>query len=413
MTTLKSILPNIVPGVRLPIGEACGGGSYPPPMASAVDDCPVRVLLLTRGLGPGGAERLLAEQVRAGSPDVEYDVAFLLPWKSHLVPEFESLGVRATCLGVRSELDPRWLWRLWRLIRSGHIDVVHAQAPMSAAFVRVLLRVMPRRPVLVYTEHNRWPSYDVVPRIANQVTFPLNDAVFAVSSDVRDSVAERWQSRVEVLVHGVDLDAVRAHAEDRADVRRELGITDDELLVVTVANYRTAKGYPYLLRAAAQLRDEGAPVRFAVVGQGQREADVEQLHAELGLDGTMTLLGYRPDAVRVTAAADVFALASLHEGLPVAVMEAQALGVPVVATEVGGLREAVANDVSGLLVPPADPGALAVALRAMLDPELRARLAAGARVGGERYASSVAVSRLEHEYRERAGPYPSAPRPAR
>src|SRR4029079_9211868 len=139
---------------------------------------------------------------------------------------------------------------------------------------------------------------------------------------------------------------------------------------------------------------EGAPIRFAVVGQGQREDDVKQLHSELHLDGTMVLLGYLPDAVRVTAAADVFALASLHEGLPVAVMEAQALGVPVVATAVGGLAEAVMNDVDRPLVPPRDPRALATALRTMLDPVLRARLAAGARVGGERYASRVAVERL-------------------
>ena len=363
---------------------------------------PVRVLLIARGLGPGGAERLLVEQVRAAGPGVEYHVAYLLPWKAHLVPEFEALGVKPTCLGVRSELDPRWLWRLGRLMRRQQFDVVHAHAPMSAAFVRMLVRPMAHRPVFVYTEHNSWPSYDAVPRVANHATFRLNDAVFAVSADVKDSVAPRLRARVEVLVHGIDLDAVRAQASARADVRRELGVGDDELLVVTVANYRTAKGYPYLLHAAAQLRDEDAPIRFAIVGQGQREADVSALHAELDLAGTVHLLGYRPDAVRVIAAADVFALASIHEGLPVAVMEAQALGVPVVATAVGGLREAVTNGENGVLVPPADPVALAGALRAMVDTGVRARLAAGARAGGERYSSRVAAARLEREYRERA-----------
>jgi glycosyltransferase involved in cell wall biosynthesis len=338
--------------------------------------------------------------VRAGGLDVEYDVAYLLPWKSHLVPDFEALGVRPTCLGVRSELNPRWLWRLWRLIRRQQFDVVHAHAPMSAAFVRVLLRAMPHRPVFVYTEHNRWPSYDAVPRLANRLTFPLNDAAFAVSSDVKDSVSSGFRARVEVLVHGIDLDAVRAQADARLDVRRQLGIPNDQFLVVTVANYRTAKGYPYLLRAAAQLRDEGVPIRFAVVGQGQREADVKALHSELRLEDTMQLLGYRPDAVRVIAAADVFALASLHEGLPVAVMEAQALGIPVVGTAVGGLPEAITNDENGLLVPPSDPASLAAALRATLDPAVRARLSAGARDSGERYASRVAVERLEREYRE-------------
>jgi glycosyltransferase involved in cell wall biosynthesis len=273
---------------------------------------------------------------------------------------------------------------------------------MSAAFVRMLLRTMRRRPALVYTEHNRWPSYDLVPRIANHATFRLNDAVFAVSADVMHSVPARLQPRVEVLVHGIDLASVRANAGARDAVRSELDLPDGALLVVTVANYRTAKGYSYLLRAAARIRDEGLPIQFAIVGQGQREAEVKALHAELDLAGTVHLLGYRTDAVRIIAAADVFALASIHEGLPVAVMEALALGVPVVATAVGGLREAVTNGENGVLVPPADPVALAGALRAMVDPAVRARLAAGARAAGERYSSSVAVARLELEYRKRA-----------
>src|SRR4029079_5652398 len=121
----------------------------------------------------------------------------------------------------------------------------------------------------------------------------------------------------------------------RPAARYERGIRDNELLVVTVANYREHKGYRYLLRAAAQLRDEGAPIRFVVVGQGQSEAESTPLHEDLDWGSSMQLLGSRSDAVRVIAAADLFALASLHEGLPVSVMEEKALGGPVVATRVG------------------------------------------------------------------------------
>lgn len=362
----------------------------------------LRVLLLTKGLGPGGTERLLLEQVAARSSEVEYDAAYLLPWKRHLASELEALGARTHCLGVRSEADPRWLWRLDRLVRHGGFHVVHAHAPLSAALARVQVRVHRPRPVLVYTEHNRWPSYHPVTRAANRVTYRLNDAVLAVSSDVRASIPSSLRDRVEVLVHGIDLERVRARAREREAVRAELGMADDEVLVVTVANFRESKGYPHLLRAAAILRDRRSPTRFAVVGQGQLEGQVRALHAELGLAGTVHLLGYRPDAARVIAAADLFALASLHEGLPVAVMEAFALGVPVVATRVGGLVEAVTDGVNGILVPPADPVALADALGALVEPSRRERLAAGARWSGERFSSAPAVARLEHVYRSLA-----------
>src|SRR6478672_11085482 len=106
------------------------------PMSARV----LRVLLLTKGLGPGGAERLLVEQVAARSADVEYEVAFLLSWKQHLVPELEDVGAPTHCLSVRNEADPRWVLRLERLIRAGDFDLVHAHAPLSAAAARVQVR---------------------------------------------------------------------------------------------------------------------------------------------------------------------------------------------------------------------------------------------------------------------------------
>src|SRR5207248_1736778 len=110
-----------------------------------------------------------------------YEVAYVLDWKRHLVPELEALGVRTHALEVDSELDPRWVLRLDRLLRHEHFDVVHAHSPLVAAVARVATRALPRtrRPRFVYTEHNGWPSYRVETRLANRATFSLNDATFA------------------------------------------------------------------------------------------------------------------------------------------------------------------------------------------------------------------------------------------
>jgi glycosyltransferase involved in cell wall biosynthesis len=125
------------------------------------------------------------------------------------------------------------------------------------------------------------------------------------------------------------------------------------------------------------------------------------LHARLGLGDRVLLLGQRDDAVRVLAACDIFTMASDNEGLPVALMEALALGLPVAATAVGGIPEAVTDGVEGLLVPPGQPEALADAIATITDDdERRARMAAAACLAGERFDIRVAATRIEQIYRE-------------
>ena len=363
---------------------------------------PLRVLWLIKGLGPGGAERLLVEHATTGDrARCSYEAAYLLDWKQHLVPQLEAARVPTHCLGVRTERDPRWVYRLDRLLRRNRYDVVHAHSPLVAAVGRVVARALPksRRPAFVYTEHNRWPSYKTLTRVANEATYGMNDHVFAVSADVRDSVKPKWRESVEVIVHGIDVPWVRSHLVQRELVRNELGVQPGEVLALTVANLRAAKNYPGLLDAARRVVDSGAPVRFVAAGQGPLEAEIRELHAQSGLGDHFTLLGYRDDATRLIAGADVFVLASDHEGLPVTVMEALTLGVPVVAPAIGGLREVVSPE-NGILVAPGDPQALADAIVRVTDPTVRAALAEGAARTGLRFSSKDAVDRIDAVYTE-------------
>jgi glycosyltransferase involved in cell wall biosynthesis len=364
----------------------------------------LRVLWLSKGLGPGGAERLLVTHAAVADDDViAFEAAYLLPHKTHLVPELEALGVPTHALDAPNDLDPRWTARFRRLVTDGGFDVVHAHSPASAAQARLVVRSLPAgdRPAFVYTEHNRWPSHSRPTRLANAATFALNDATIAVSAEVRESIDARWRDQTRVIVHGIDVDAVAALRQERAAVRAELGIGDDEVLAVTVANFRAPKGYPDLLEAARLVgQDPSHPVRFVIVGQGPLEQELHDLHQQLGLGDAVRILGYRPDAPRITAAADLFVLASHHEGLPVAVMEAFAASVPVVATDVGGLSEAVEDGRSGRLVPARQPAALADAVRAVAaDPAERARLGAGAGAAAPRFSATRSEGEIEAVYR--------------
>jgi glycosyltransferase involved in cell wall biosynthesis len=360
----------------------------------------VRVLWLVKGLGPGGAEHLLV--AAAGRHDRDrFDLraAYLLPWKQQLAPELESLGVSTTCLEVRDERDLRWAIRLRRELLDRPVDVLHAHSPYPAGIARLVVRTLPARvrPRLVYTLHNTWSSFARPTRAVNGATMRWDDADLAVSEIVRDSLSEARRARTEVLVHGIDLDAVRSRA-DRLGVRAEFGIQDDVFVVGTVANLRRQKDYPNLLAAARLLADRGVRVRFLTVGQGPLEAEIHAEHARLGLEGVVDLLGERADAVRVMSGCDAFVLASDNEGLPVAIMEALALGLPIVATAVGGLPEAV-DATNGILVPPKDPDALADALGALAgDPERRADLGRGAAATATRFDIGRTVERLESLY---------------
>lgn len=362
---------------------------------------PIRVLWLIKGLGPGGAEHLLLEQAAVrDSRIVDYEVAYLMPEKSHLVAAMEELGVTTHCLDAPHELDVRWVPRFRQLVLRGQFDVVHAHSPVAAASARLAVRSIPaaRRPGFLYTEHSRWPMYLRSTRIANRVTYGLNDHVVAVSEDVRDTIDARLRDSVEVLQHGIDLSAVRRWRSERDELRAEMHVGANEILAVTVANLRPVKGYHLLLDAARLVIDSGVSMRFVAAGQGPQEAELRAAQKRSGLGDSFKLLGYVPNAARLIAGADVFVLASEHEGLPVAVMEALALGIPVVAPAVGGLNEAVVSGESGLLVEPRTPEALALALERVADPVYRKALSAGARKRGDSFSIAPAVARLEEIY---------------
>jgi glycosyltransferase involved in cell wall biosynthesis len=228
---------------------------------------------------------------------------------------------------------------------------------------------------------------------------------------VQHSLPPAIRARTRVVRYGIDTAAIRARAE-RSAARAALGVGDDEIVIGTVANLVAKKDYPTLLGAAARALadDRTRRVRYVAVGQGPLEDDIRERHAALDLGDRFQLLGYRPDAVRVMSAFDIFTLASQHEGLPVALMDALALGLPVVVTSVGGVPQAVTDGQEGLLVPAGSPERLAAAhLTLAGDAALRRRCSAAARTRSAVFDIGRAAHRLGDIYEAVAG----ARKPAR
>jgi glycosyltransferase involved in cell wall biosynthesis len=364
----------------------------------------VSVLWLIKGLGAGGAERLLWMFARTGDhATFRYQAAYVVPWASAMVPSIEAAGVPVTCLDGPRQLSVLWILRLRRLLVRERYDVVHVHSPYVAAILRLVVLTLrrPVRPALVSTEHCTWWSYRRATRWANAWTCRLDTVRFAVSSQVRESMWRWTQADVEVLVHGVMAEEIaQMDRTDRAVVRTSLGVDSDELLVVTVGNFRGQKAYSDLLHAARTVLDGDHRIRFLAIGYGPLEGEVRGEHARLGLADRFLFLGYRQDVASILAASDLFALASVYEGGPIAVLEALAARLPVVVTAVGFVPDIVTDGVEGYVVPPGRPDLLADRLeRLARDPHLRANMSQAAARRGRSFRIEDALARVETVYR--------------
>jgi glycosyltransferase involved in cell wall biosynthesis len=362
------------------------------------------VLLLIKGLGRGGAEQILASSAPyLDTTRFRYEVAYLLPHKCALVGDLQAAGLEVHCLEGTSGAG--WVGRLRRLVREREIDLIHLHSPYPAVGARIGLRG-PGRPRIVTTEHIGWEFYRRATYWPNLLTFFRNDHAFAVSDQVRRSIRYPAPLRslpmppLETLHHGLDLDAV-ARWSGPDGVREELGVPEEAPVIGTVANFKAHKGYPYLLQAAWRVRAVVPEARFLLVGVGPVEDDIRAQAAEMGLSETVIFAGFRSDVPRVAQVFDIFALASLYEGLSIALIEAMALGKPPVVTAAGGTIEVVGHGENGLLVPPADPDALAEGILSLLrDPPLRERLGEAARRRAADFDIRKAVHRYERVYEE-------------
>jgi glycosyltransferase involved in cell wall biosynthesis len=204
--------------------------------------------------------------------------------------------------------------------------------------------------------------------------------VAAVSEHTRRVLLDRLglpPERIQLVHNGIP-----HRPGDRERVRQELRLAPEEVLLVSVGSLRLRKGHQVMLDAAEQLESFGLTTgwRLAIAGEGEERELLERLVREKRLERRVHLLGQREDIPDLQAAADVYAMASYWEGLPLAVLEAMFGGNPVVSTDVGGISEAVTHGKQGLLVPPGDPAALAEALRTVIsDRELREGLGRAAR----------------------------------
>ncbi len=345
---------------------------------------PLRILFIVPDLGTGGAERHVVTLAPALDP-VRFRVSVVcIGEEGALFPTLASNGVPARALHSRR----RWLHALFglvRIMRAERPDVVITRGYNADTLGRIAAAIT-RVPRAVVWVHN---ATDITPRGAirravYQVLGRLTSACYGVAEEQRSYLVEQLgfpESKIDVIENGVDTSRFRPpQPGERARVASELGVPVQGPTIGILAMLRPEKDHATALRAMKLVLDEIPDARLLVIGDGPLRQPLEQLAGELGVAGNVVFAGSRSDAASVLASVDVALLSSYTECFPMAVLEAMACEVPVVATEVGGLPDMVDDGVTGQLVPTRDPRAMANALiKVIRDPGRTAEMGRAAR----------------------------------
>lgn len=267
-------------------------------------------------------------------------------------------------------------------------DILHTHGGIAGLYGRLAARRAGIKSVVhtihgIHYLHYRNPAarraYVLLERICSRRT----DAVVLVSkADLEEAARRRLApvAKLKLVRNGIDLQELssEAFAARAKTVRMRLGMQPP--VVGTVARLHRQKGLIHLMKAVPAILEAHPEARVLIAGGGELEPELRAQVGRLRLDRRFALLGARPDGRELMSLFDIFVLPSLWEGLPLVLIEAAALGRPIVATDIGGSREIISHGGTGLLVPPADPAALAAAVNRLLgDPALAARLGAKAK----------------------------------
>jgi glycosyltransferase involved in cell wall biosynthesis len=329
----------------------------------------------------------------------------------HPAPELSPLEARARQLGVElwpvPPMPDGWVGarrapQFARALRARQPDVFHAHLtwPLACKF-GLASAILAGLPAIVATVHLFVEfRMDASICLQQRLIAARLGRYLAVSEHVKRRLVQAlpWPAdKIKVIHNGIDC---RVFGRSAAPALRTA--SDARPIVFTPARLDPQKGQGYLLQAAAQVPQ----ARFVLAGEGPERASLEAQARQLGLEERVSFLGYRADVPDLLAGCDLFVLPSLYEGLPLVVLEAMAAGKPVLATAVGGTDEAVIHGQTGWLVPPADPAALAWAIRLLLsDSALARRLALAGQAQVQReFSADLMVRQVTQAYEQLLAP---------
>ncbi|CNI46111.1 WbcN protein [Yersinia frederiksenii] len=327
----------------------------------------MNLLYIITGLGMGGAEKqtvLIAHKMH----DAGHNVMIISLTGETLVRPNDGIQLKELRLEKRIVSLFKGLFEVRRIIKKFKPDIVHSHMFHANIFSRTL-RLFTNIPVLICTAHNtnegsslRMLVYKYTDKLATLSTNVSQDAVNSFIHKGASSV-----NRMIVVSNGIDTSQFNFSEDDRHVKRAELGILDDTTILLSVGRLTEAKDYPNLLKAYSLLLKNNVfnnIPRLFIVGTGHLENQLKNTIKEFGIEKNVTFLGQRDDIRELMCAADIFVLSSEWEGFPLVITEAMACKKMIVATDAGGIKEALGD--CGSIVPVKDPVSLAQEINRMI-----------------------------------------------
>lgn len=361
-----------------------------------MNDGKIAVLHTEASLGFGGQERRILRELERLDP-ARFRGLLLCQPGSKLGQVTEARGIPTFRLKMRAAFDPIAFIKILRLLRRERVDIIHAHSSRDAWLVGAAGKLLGVK--VFRTRH-------LLTRIGGRLVYTrLTDFVLTVSEGVRQYLISAGvpAAKIVAVPTGIDLRRFDPGRKDLKDVRAEFGLRPDDFVVGIVAVLRFNKGHHHLIRAAGQLAPRHPNLKLVIVGDGPQKQNIDKLVEELGLEQRVARVGHYDDIPSVLKALDAFALPTREEALGTALIEATAMGVPVIATKVGGIPEVLGE--AGVYTPTEDVDALARNIEALIsDSARRARLR---EQGMERaralYDENLMVRRTETLYRQALG----------
>ena len=347
-----------------------------------------KILYLIETGGPGGAENMFLDLI-CFLRERGYEPRVVLLKKKWLWRQLESRGIHPVLIESRHSCDWRLIARIVRFMKREKIDLVHSHLLDMNVYSSLAARVagIPHLATEHGDIHHAWKNEKkLVWKM--RLLFTLSNRIIAVSKYTAGKALEMpgaKRTKIDVIYNGIELDRFRRKV-DRCQVRRSLGVPTGVPWILNVGNLYPVKGQLHLLRAFALTHMVSPDAVLSIFGRGAMETELRSEIQKLGLQKHVFLHGFREDIDDLLGASDLFVLSSLSEGLPLSLLEAMASGVPVIATDVGGIAEIVFPGKTGTLVPAGKEVPLAEALtRAISNPD-------------EGHAMAENASRLLEEY---------------
>lgn len=364
----------------------------------------INILHIYQNSKIGGVQQQLLSLLKAYNKEVFNPIFCCLGPKEDMGKEIEKLGIDFIALNNKRyhKFSLKIIINLYRLMKKKHIHVVRTHKYRASLYGRIAAWLA-GVPVIITSVHGNYRK-DLRPerRIANKILSRITDKIIAVSESIKRDIVKHDKidpSKILVIYNGIDISKF-APSEKFENIREKLLINADDIVIGFVGRLVPAKGLEYLIEVISYLKEEFKNIKLLIVGEGSLLGNLKDKARENGIHDRVIFTGQRRDVPDILHCMDIFVIPSIAEGIPNALLEAMAMGKPIIATKVGGIPEIIEDGFNGLLVPPRDSGVLAAAIKTLIDNrQLAVKIGQTARDFAQNFSITATAQKWELLYK--------------